>query len=204
MSKRKLTVDDKKSALLDYFHETREVFQLKELEKRASRSTGIAQQGIKDILQKLLDDGLVDTCKIGSSVFYWSYPSRTKNEKLGKLEAFQKQLNDLDGHIEICNQELKTRAMVDQNPETMEMEQKIVQLKVKHQRLLEELGNYDENDLPENWGKMRDDIKGLHDAANRWTDNVFSIKSWCKKKLNCEDSMLDKQFRIPGDFDYLE
>lgn len=204
MSKRKLTVDDKKSVLLDYFHETREVFQLKELEKRASRSTGIAQQGIKDILQKLLDDGLVDTCKIGSSVFYWSYPSRTKNEKLGKLEAFQKQLNDLDGHIEICNQELKARVMVDQNPETMEMEQKIVQLKVKHQRLLEELGNYDENDLPENWGKMRDDIKGLHDAANRWTDNVFSIKSWCKKKLNCEDSMLDKQFRIPGDFDYLE
>lgn len=204
MSKRKLTVDDKKSALLDYFHETREVFQLKELEKSAPRTTGIAQQGIKDILQKLLDDGLVDTCKIGSSVFYWSYPGRAKNEKMGKLEAFQKQLNDLEGQIEICNQELKARAMVVQNPETIEMEQKIEQLKVRHRNLLEELGDYDENDSPESWEKMRDDAKNLHDAANRWTDNVFSIKSWCKKKLNCEDSMLDKQFGIPGDFDYLE
>lgn len=44
----------------------------------------------------------------------------------------------------------------------------------------------------------------LHEAANRWTDNVFSTKSWCKKKLNCEDSVLDKQFGIPSDFDYLE
>lgn len=204
MSKRKLTVDDKKSALLDYFHETKEVFQLKELEKMAPRTTGIAQQGIKDILQKLLDDGLVDTSKIGSSVFYWSYPSRTKNEKIGKLEALQKQVSDLQDQIEFSKQELAARSMMDNNPDTIEMEQKNEQLKVKHQTLLEELGHYDENDMPENWENMRQDVKSLYDAANRWTDNIFCVKSWCKKKLNCEDSLLNKQFRIPGDFDYIE
>ena len=61
------------------------------------------------------------------------------------------------------------------------------------------------------------------DATNRWTgkhsrsisaslyntlhavnaDNVFSVKSWCKNKFGLEDSAIDKQFGIPGDFDYI-
>lgn len=202
MSKRKLSLDDKKSALLDYFHETGEVFQLKELEKTAPRSTGIAAQVIKDILQKLLDDGLVDTCKIGSSVIYWSFSDRAKTEKLSKLETLQKQLIDLENQIESC----KTQkcAAADTDPDTIDMESKIEELKVKHQTLLEELGEYDENDSPDNWEKMQEDTKSLHDAANRWTDNIFSIKSWCKNKFHFEESVINKQFRIPSDFDYIE
>lgn len=36
------------------------------------------------------------------------------------------------------------------------------------------------------------------------TDNIFSIKSWCRNKFNFEDKVLDKQFGIPEDFDYVE
>ena len=35
-------------------------------------------------------------------------------------------------------------------------------------------------------------------------DNVFAIKSWVKNKFQFEDSVLDKQFDIPSDFDYIE
>lgn len=41
------------------------------------------------------------------------------------------------------------------------------------------------------------------DAANRWTENVFAVKSWCKSKFGCEESVIDQQFGIPEDFDYL-
>ena len=41
------------------------------------------------------------------------------------------------------------------------------------------------------------------EAANRWTENVFSIKSWCKNRFGIEESKLDQQFGIPEDFDYL-
>ena len=34
-------------------------------------------------------------------------------------------------------------------------------------------------------------------------DNVFSVKGWCKNKFGLEDSAIDKQFSIPGDFDYI-
>lgn len=36
------------------------------------------------------------------------------------------------------------------------------------------------------------------------TDNVFQIKSWCKRKFSLEDSVVNKQFGIPEDFDYQE
>ena len=39
---------------------------------------------------------------------------------------------------------------------------------------------------------------------NYISDNIFSIKSWIKNKFCFEDSVIDKQFGIPEDFDYLE
>lgn len=42
------------------------------------------------------------------------------------------------------------------------------------------------------------------EAANRWTDNVFAIKSWCSKKFNIQGKDIDKQFGIPEEFDYIE
>lgn len=37
-----------------------------------------------------------------------------------------------------------------------------------------------------------------------FSDNVFSIKSWIKNKFQFEESVIDKQFGIPDDFDYIE
>lgn len=37
-----------------------------------------------------------------------------------------------------------------------------------------------------------------------FTDNIFSIKAWIKNKFCFEDSLIDKQFEIPTDFDYVE
>jgi len=31
---------------------------------------------VKDILQGLVDDGMVDTDKIGTSVYFWAFPSK--------------------------------------------------------------------------------------------------------------------------------
>jgi len=31
---------------------------------------------VKDILQSLVDDGMVDTEKIGTSVYFWAFPSK--------------------------------------------------------------------------------------------------------------------------------
>lgn len=41
------------------------------------------------------------------------------------------------------------------------------------------------------------------EAVNRWTDNIFAVKSWCKSKFYMEDNALNKAFGIPEELDYL-
>lgn len=45
----------------------------KELEKIAPTEKGIIANSVKDVLQSLVDDGLVDTDKIGTSVYFWAF-----------------------------------------------------------------------------------------------------------------------------------
>nr|KAG5698417.1 hypothetical protein BaRGS_006612 [Batillaria attramentaria] len=73
----------------------------------------------------------------------------------------------------------------------------------RKQQLEAELAKYRESD-PEVLEKQKRETDMALEAANRWTDNVFSIKSWVQKKFCCEESVIDKQFDIPSDFDYLE
>uniref|UniRef100_A0ACB8E7X6 Uncharacterized protein n=1 Tax=Sphaerodactylus townsendi TaxID=933632 RepID=A0ACB8E7X6_9SAUR len=51
---------------------------------------------------------------------------------------------------------------------------------------------------------MRQANKVAKEAANRWTDNIFSVKSWAKRKFGFEDSKINKTFGIPEDFDYVD
>jgi predicted transcriptional regulator len=47
---------------------------LQELEKIAPKQKGIIAQAVKDVVQGLVDDGLVESERIGTSIYYWSYP----------------------------------------------------------------------------------------------------------------------------------
>ena len=75
MSKRKrVTADEKRTRMLNFFHEKREFYTLKELETIIPKECGVIQQAVKDVLQALVDDGLVHSDKIGTSVYFWSFP----------------------------------------------------------------------------------------------------------------------------------
>lgn len=46
---------------------------LQELEKITLKEKGIISQSVKEILQSLVDDGFVDSEKIGTSIYFWSF-----------------------------------------------------------------------------------------------------------------------------------
>ncbi|KAG8234120.1 hypothetical protein J437_LFUL007486 [Ladona fulva] len=95
MSKRKgLSAEEKRKKMLEIFHESLDFYQLKELEKIAPKEKGIISQSVKDVIQSLVDDGLVDTDKIGTSTYYWSYPSKARKTKEQLLEQKQAQLEE--------------------------------------------------------------------------------------------------------------
>lgn len=116
---------------MDLFYAKQDFFLLKELEKIAPKEKGpsaivhlflgqslmhsfpylgIVAQSVKDVVQSLVDDNLVDTDKIGTSVYFWAFPSKAtahrqaklarvkaKNEELAQAIQRQTQLLESDG-----------------------------------------------------------------------------------------------------------
>ena len=74
--KKGLSVEEKRKRMIEFFYETTEVFQLKDIEKRCSKEKGITLQTVKEILDGLVDDGLVDAEKVGTSNYFWAFPSK--------------------------------------------------------------------------------------------------------------------------------
>jgi len=89
--KRGLSLEEKRQRMLEIFYTKKEFFLLKELEKIAPKEKGITSQSVKDVLQSLVDDNLVDTDKIGTSVYFWSFPSKaTQNRKRAIADVEEK------------------------------------------------------------------------------------------------------------------
>ena len=63
MSKRKkgMSLEEKRTAVLELFHESKSVFNYKEVEKLAVKK-GVIQQSVKDVVKSLVDDDMV-RCK---------------------------------------------------------------------------------------------------------------------------------------------
>ena len=57
-----------------------------------STTQGVVSQVIKDVNQSLVDDGLVNTDKIGSSNFYWSFPAAEGIKAQKNLEMIRQQV----------------------------------------------------------------------------------------------------------------
>lgn len=93
--KRGLSLEEKKKGMMEIFYQKKDFFQLKELEKIAPKEKGIVQGTVKDVIQQLVDDGMVDTDKIGTSVYFWAFPSKAANSKKQKLEQLEARSKEL-------------------------------------------------------------------------------------------------------------
>ncbi|CAI8029570.1 Meiotic nuclear division protein 1 homolog [Geodia barretti] len=158
---------------------------------------------VKEVLQSLVDDGMVDTERIGTSNYFWAFPSKASNQKKRRLKELQRQLAEGERKRQSLEQEIKTASVGREKSD--EREELLKSLREKQglkKRLADELSQYRDCD-PAAITHMREQTRIAVDATNRWTDNVFSAKSWCKNKFGLEDSAIDKQFSIPEDFDYI-
>lgn len=204
MSKKKgVSAEEKRTRMLQLFYEKKEFFQLKELEKIAPKEKGIVAQSVKDVVQNLVDDGLVDSDKIGTSVYFWAFPSKAKHTRKRKLEEADEKLKDVTKKLKISKESLEDAKKGREDSEQVEQTLKqIAELKKKKETLMKELKKYEDND-PEVLQKMKSENDIAKEAANRWYDNIYAMKKWCKDKFMVEESLLDKQFGISSDMDYL-
>ncbi|KAL1123336.1 hypothetical protein AAG570_002421 [Ranatra chinensis] len=205
MSKRKgVSAEEKRSRMLEIFYEKKDFFQLKELEKIAPKEKGIVVQSVKDVVQNLVDDGLVDSEKIGTSIYFWAFPSKAKHSRKRKLELMDEKLQNLNVNLKKSRDNVIAAKVGREDTQNRnEVLKENTELRLENERLLAEIKKYKDSD-PETLKQLEKEIDIAKAAINRWTDNIFSIKSWCQKKFFIEGPTLDKQFGIPPDLDYIE
>ncbi|KAI8052968.1 meiotic nuclear division protein 1 [Syncephalis plumigaleata] len=202
--KRGVSAEEKRQRMQDYFHETSDVFQLKELEKILPKVKGIVAQSVKDVLQELVNDGLVHCEKIGTSNYYWSFPSesyRVREQKLASLQEEEAQLTEKKAVLEAAIEEANQRRVASDHRE--QLLAALAEAEARNKEYTDELQQFKDND-PDTIEAKRKAAEISKQAANRWTDNIFALQAYCSRKFNIEQRELRKHFNIPEDFDNVE
>ncbi|EME26811.1 Meiotic nuclear division protein 1 [Galdieria sulphuraria] len=204
MSKKKgLSFDDKRTRMLEIFTESKTFFTLKELEKVAPKQKGIVLPSVKEVLQSLVDDDVVSSDKCGTQTVYWCLPSQAVQKKRCRIAsltehlqakyALRQQLFQRRDELRNSHQDTEERTHFIEQINELESKLKLIQ---------EQLDIYKESD-PEVLAEIRNVSHIAWEATNRWTDNIFSIRSWVTSKFGLPSSEFDKNFGLSEDFDYI-
>ncbi|KAK0213044.1 meiotic nuclear division protein 1 [Desarmillaria ectypa] len=201
MAPRGLSAEEKRVKLLEIFHETKDFYQLKELEKLGPKMKGIVSQSVKEVLQSLVDDGLVQGDKIGSSNFFWSFPSQQGALIQGRLKAAneqraanQAQLDEIKVSIQ-SERELR----VESETRTKSLE-KLMLLKKEICKLDDELSAYGACD-PVKLEETKRGITLAREAAIRWTDNYSVLMSYFLRQSLVESSEIRRYLGVDDEYE---
>ncbi|TYZ63038.1 hypothetical protein PybrP1_004032 [[Pythium] brassicae (nom. inval.)] len=204
MSKRKgVSLEEKRARILHIYHDSKDVFNLKEVEKIGAKA-GVVLQTIKDVNQALVDDGLVDCDKIGSGNYFWSFPSKlsqARKRKLGELEQRKAAAQDKLAKVRQSIDEQKSKRT--ESDDRAAKLQRLAELQASVKDLKAKVQHLADND-PEILAQLERSVQVAKIGADRWTDNVFTMRSWVAQKRGCASSEVDKWLGIKDDFDYIE
>ena len=168
------------------------------------KATGIVSQTVKDVLQSLVDDRLVTAEKIGSSNFFWSFPSTALQTRENSRRVLSDELSKLRESRERMERQLQEASSSRQETsERSELLQTLAQLEAAKAKASAKLEMHRAND-PKLLAAKRQAAKGAKLGSNRWTDNIFTIQSYCSNNYCIPKSQFNEQFSIPEDFDYVE
>ncbi|CAG9536650.1 unnamed protein product [Cercopithifilaria johnstoni] len=190
--------------MLELFYESNEFFQMKDLEKIAPKQKGVVPQSVKEITQLLVDEGLVECEKIGTFVCYWAFSSQATIIRKKQLQELDEKILNMETKLEEVKADV---AAIKKGKEATEERQNlqlhINKLQTKHEALAKKLEKIREEG-PEAIARLESEMAKARDGANRWTDNIFAAKKWCKRNFNIEEKILNVQFEIPAELDYME
>lgn len=201
---KRMSQEEKRKAILGIYHTTKEIYTEKEIIALAAKA-GVNQNVIADVNSSLVDDGLVDKEKIGSSNYFWSFPG--KRDRMLQIEH-EKTLEEMDALKEkVTEAEAKLadakRGREDDEGERANKLKKLKELATEKKAMMEELDSLKEND-PQALADLEKELKLVTEAANRWTDNIFSCKSFLTKKKGMCSKEACKLIGITSEFDYPE
>ncbi|THV05052.1 meiotic nuclear division protein 1 [Dendrothele bispora CBS 962.96] len=201
MAPRGLSAEEKRVKLMEIFHETKDFYQLKELEKIAPKMKGIVSQSVKEVLQSLVDDGLVQSDKIGSSNFFWSFPSQQGALIQSRLSTVKEQRTANEVQLEeIKNAIDMERSLRVESEHRTKLLSELSELKRELCRLDQELSAYGACD-PVKLEETKRAITLGKEAAIRWTDNYSVLLSHFTRQTGVPMEDIRKFLDIKEDYE---
>eukprot|EP00768_Dysnectes_brevis_P002886 gnl/Dysnectes_brevis/2106_a2443_1758.p1 GENE.gnl/Dysnectes_brevis/2106_a2443_1758~~gnl/Dysnectes_brevis/2106_a2443_1758.p1 ORF type:complete len:210 (-),score=58.45 gnl/Dysnectes_brevis/2106_a2443_1758:68-697(-) len=201
--KRGISAEEKRTRLLNWIRKSRSVFSNKTIEK-ASKPTGISTMIIKSVLQELNDDNFIDKDKIGSSTYYWAFPSKLSQEITTTLADLQKQLGTLRAEVAQAHSDLEeAKVGREDTPERTAVIKQRRLLMASKSELQGQLAEISRND-PAVFKAKKEALSVAIEQANLWTDNIYCLKTFLMDKFGLEAKAVDKVLHITAAFDYVE
>lgn len=156
------------------------------------------------MLQALVADNRIETDKIGSSNYYWFFPSQAAVSRKRKVETLTSEIENLKTKKVKLEQEVAVEAAnkQDSDERTAQLE-KLEELRERKANLDKELNQYADLD-PDLLKKIQDDVQIAKEAVERYTDNIFELKKYCQVKFGMDGKIFDSSFELPEEFDYIE
>ncbi|KAI8927380.1 meiotic nuclear division protein 1 [Entophlyctis helioformis] len=199
-----LSLEEKRKRMVDLFHETRDFMQLRELEKIAPKQKGIIEKSVKEVLDGLVADGLVQTEKIGTSNYYWAYPGSAAHQIRARLDKAKRDLAELQ------EKEVQVAAAIDEataaRQDTEERRRLLGEFdaaQASMDKLKAEVAKFKDRD-PVVLRAKEQGIKVAVSAVNRWTDNIYTLQSYCRNTFGISSADFSAQFNVPDDLEYID
>lgn len=209
MSKKKgLSFDEKKATLLGAMHAEASFYTLKELEA-LGKAKGVIPQAVKEVVEALGADGMVNNDRVGSQQIFWALKSdracamrgkkRRLEEELAKLQADRRkavaEIEELGKSAEPVPSEEQASALLEK---TAASKKRCVELKDQISTL-RKCG-------PGRLNEMREQSVIAKQAANRWADNIEGVRTKVLRESRGEvkAGQFNQAFNLPEEFEELE
>jgi hypothetical protein len=187
----------------------------------------VVQQTVKDMNQSLVDDFLVFSDKIGSANFFWSFPSKAYQDQCLRRDSLQASVAAISSSTEANRHQISTERAARSGGNRTRLLEELVALRGDEKQLDTQLEQLKVND-PDEIRRVEKLALTNKAAADRWTDNLWQIKSYLTKRKgmagkevtrffcalrsgkcdSCLRNVLlaqaDRLLRIDSEFDYPE
>lgn len=197
-----LSAEEKRKRLLDAFYESMDFFVLKEVEKMATKR-GIVLMSVKDVLQSLVDDNMVNQEKIGQSNFFWSFPSQKVVQRRCALAKFRAEQDALGTKLVKAQEDL----VREQNGRSSKGRRALIKeygaLRAEQDSVDDLLKKYGRCD-PVKYKEKKRSLAEKVAETNGITEKLFTVQDYVCRKFNIGRREFCESFGIDEALDYVE
>ena len=203
MSKKGLSFDQKKEVLLAAMLASGTIHNMQEVESLGKRNK-IIPQAIKEVVEALLAERTISMEKVGTQNIYWAFPSQRKAGLLAQRDYLTSQLSEAKAKLEAAKAR-KSECM--RGVQLTEKERLAIQIDTK--KILAslasakaELAKLQKNDPASITVKIKE-LTLSKQYCDLWTENIFIIRQRMMEKFGISGDIIDAQFSIGADFDFV-